>query len=217
MNHTHRAYNKDEPKYSYHSTYNEQTYNGQTYNIKPKKKKGWIIAIILLVVALIAISVIRVIVSVVNDSFDVDDFDNVNKICKDVFGAELDLTELNGHYGTADANYGVVCVGQAVGKTKNVKYTIQWIEFDSDTSAKTYFSVLDGKYDEQHENESGLIGNSGRVTTMNKIDWYYTHREKSNTKFRKFVAKNGKYMVVLELEGEEDQVDKLYKKFKKKL
>ena len=67
------------------------------------------------------------------------------------------------------------------------------------------------------DEKSAEIGNSNRVSTPNKIDWSYSHKNDSSKKNRYFVAKNGKYAVTLEMSGDAEQVDDYYKSFKKKI
>ena len=184
---------------------------------KPKSKVKYIvIAIIVGIIAMIAFSVIRL-VSFLNEEFNITDFDTVNSACKEVFNEEIFLAELNTPYSDEGYTYKIAKLGSAAATTNDVKYTLFWFEFDSEESAKAYFESMDVKYDNVHDEKSAEIGNSNRVSTLNKIDWSYSYKNDSSKKSRYFVAKNGKYAVTLEMSGDAEQVDDYYKSFKKKI
>ena len=184
---------------------------------KPKSKVKYIvIAIIVGIIAMIAFSVIRL-VSFLNEEFNISDFDTINSACKEVFNEEMFLAELNTTYSEEGYTYKIAKLGSAATTTNDVEYTLFWFEFDSEDSANSYFESMDVKYDTVHDEKSAEIGNSNRVSTPNKIDWSYSHKNDSSKKNRYFVAKNGKYAVALEMSGDAEQVDDYYKSFKKKI
>ena len=205
---------------SYQTTY-QSSYNDQLGANQPKKKKINIKTVVIIgIIVFVLGSMVSIGITIYkafNENYKITDFDKFNNICEEIFGVELELTELNGHYGTPELNYGVVMLGQDIGTIDGVSYNIQWIEMDSKGSTSNYLKKLDMDYDNQHEDENGKYSTSGKTSTPNKIDWYYTYKDKSGYKCRKFAVKNDKYMVVLELSGKKDDVDNLYKKFKKKI
>ncbi|MBQ2980676.1 MAG: hypothetical protein IJD58_00955 [Lachnospiraceae bacterium] len=205
---------------TYDATYNtsyDSVYHEPVAPKKPKKKKWLIITGI--IVAFVAI-IVMVAVNVVGqffETFEVDDFDKVNEACEEVFGESFTVTQLNSNYGKGDLVYKINQLGTVVGTKEKAEFTVYWFEFDDETSARTRMEVLDLEYDIQHEELQRNIGNSSRISTTNKIEWKYIYSTDIEVKCIKFFAMTGKYAVEVEITGDEKQVDKLFKSFKKKI
>lgn len=184
---------------------------------KPKSKfKYFVIAIIVAIIALIAFAVTRI-VGFFNEKFNITDFDTVNNACKEVFDEELILSEMNATYSDRGYTYTIAKLGLRAATIGDVHYSAFWFEFDGEESAKSYFESMDTLYDTLHDDSGNNVGNSNRVSMPNKIEWGYSHKDDSSKKTKYLVAKNGKYIVQLEIHGDAELVDDYYNSFKKKI
>ena len=204
------------PQYQ-QSAYNYPSAQGSYYGApqfeQPKKKSGWI-ALLGVVIALAIVVGLVFIVKFAVSSFDITDYDKIKNAAKDELGVAI--VKYNREELAEDiVEMGMVEYAEGMGDLGDTEAEVMWIRFDSQTTAKEFYTGFTLEYESQYELEKDDCKSHSKSSTGTKFECSLVYKDEPDTRYSVLIVQKEDIFFYVQVMGDKDEVKKNFKSFKK--